>query len=241
MRGNIMRGRNLTKILGLSLLVAVGVMAVSASAAQAKWLLLKNGASTNTLDLVIQGLLGELLVPNLGLAIHCTGASGTASITSSGATATGSATVVFEGCTVLNNPKCTILGEEGVPATEGKIIAGGKGELGMNGAEEVLVKAKGEPFTTFYFMGAFCTLPEETEVKGLALLTLLEALKDLKTHLVHVDEGHAPGTGATELFYGNEPAEIHGALLAGGVHEPAGEAHVTEKNGATWAIHLVEL
>ncbi len=230
-----MHRRNLAKILGLALLAAVGVMAVSASAAQAGWLLLKNGSSVELLQLKVKGLLGELSVPGIGLGIHCEKATGNATLHSTG---TGSASVKFQECTVLGDEQCTVLAEE--EGGSGEIWASAEGVLGMNGEEEVYVKAEGEPFTGFFFSGVFCTLPEEVEVKGLALLTLLKALLSEAEHLVHVDEG-LDNEGKTELFYGKEPAYILGELeTPGGKKKGAALAHVTEISGATWAVHLTE-
>ncbi len=235
-----MHRRNLAKILGLALLAAVGVMAVSASAAQAKWLFLKEGeGSPSLLKFNITGLLGELLVPESKLAIHCTGATGTATVHDDG---TGEASGTFHGCTVLGDEQCTIYPEEEEEGTPGDIPASGTGKLEMSGEgeeEEVYITAEGKPFAVWYFGGMFCTLPEEVEVNGLARIDILDASTLAKVHLVHVDEGR-DSEGNTELFYGKEPAELHGKLLEGEKHEPAVEAHVEEFSGAPTALHLVE-
>ena len=86
------------KILGLSLLALVGVMAVSASGAQANWLLL-NPANTSVDELNVSGpiLLSELLVPGLELAIHCKGGKASALLKklNGGATLSGSGSALF--------------------------------------------------------------------------------------------------------------------------------------------------
>ncbi len=235
-----MHRRNLAKILGLALLAAVGVMAVSASAAQAEWEFLREGAgSPSLLQFKVTGLLGEFLVPESNLAIHCTGATGTATLHDDG---TGEASGTFHGCTVLGDEQCTIYPEEEEEGTPGDIPASGTGKLEMSGEgeeEEVYITAEGKPFAVWYFSGIFCPLPEETELGGLFLITILDASTLAQVHLVHVDEGR-DSEGKTELFYGNEPAELHGKLLEGEKHEPAVEAHVEEVSKAPTALHLVE-
>ncbi len=228
-----MRGKHLIKVLGLSLLVAVGAMAVSASAAQAKWLLLKNGASVDTLSLVGTVLLGELLVDKLGLKIHCPEGTIAAEFKLSAdktkATGTGSAT--FKKCTVLTFPKCTV---NSPGAAAGEIKAAGSGEGKMTG-ETVFAELSSAEFTTIEITGALCSISElgGQKVNGTATLTLHEPLVDKKEHLALLDE--------LALFYGKENAIIHGELLTPGVLDPAVLVHATEASGATFAVHLVEL
>lgn len=228
-----MRGRNL-RILGLSLLALVGVMAVSASAAQAKWLLLRNSTSVLNLELAGTLLLAELLVPDFGqLEIHCTGGTATATISLNGThtVASGTAHGVFTGCVVL--------GAEGIcfvssPETEvGEILASGSGLLSMNGTE-VYSLVESEEFTQIDFSGEECPLDGlEAPVSGSATLNILNPLTDAQTHLVQIDD--------EELEFAGSEAILDGELLQPGVHDDWVLAHMQEVSNATWAIHLVNL
>jgi hypothetical protein len=234
-----MRAKNLTKILGLSLLVAVGVMAVSASAAQAKWLLLRNGASVLLLELKGEVLLGELRVPGLNLNIHCKKGSATAHLElNAGPTPaahtvlTGTATGVFQECTVLEFSKCTV---KSPGAANGEIKASGKGEGKMTG-EEVYALVSSKEFASINVEGALCPFEGliEQPVNGNAKLTVTDPLKDETTKLVKLDDDG--------LFFGNEPATLEGELLeVGKPRDPWVLAHVKEASNASFAVHLVGL
>ncbi len=228
-----MQGKHLYKILGLSLLVAAGVMAMSASAAQAKWLLLKNKVSVNELNLNGQILLGELLVDKLGLKIHCPEGTATLKVALSAdkLKTTGSGTATFKKCTMLEFPKCTV---NSPGAAAGEIKASASGELKMTG-ETFFAEMSSTEFSTIEITGALCSISEigGQKLNGTLTLTMHEPLVDNVTHLALLDE--------KELFYGKEKVILHGELLTPGVLDPAILNHIAEASGASWAIHLVEL
>jgi hypothetical protein len=221
------------KILGLSLLALVSVLAVSASAAQANWQLLQNKAVVSSLNLKGSSTEdGELLVAN-GIQIHCSESSGTATVSGGGtATLTGTATVTFHGCFELTfgsgpEPACET---HSVGQPDGLIKASGKGKGGMVSAEEVYLQSEKELFTTVEFTGPECPLAEiDGRTTGKVKITALTALQDTTSHVVHIE--------ATELEFGEEPAEIDNET---GGHVILGTIQSTTPN-ATFAAHLVGL
>jgi hypothetical protein len=217
------------KILGLSLLALVGVMAVSATAAQAKWLLLKSGVSVKLLEVTASAGLGFLLVPKLGLQIHCTAGSGTVHVESSeeDKKLLVKATPVFTGCTDKKfGGVCTV---RGASDTTGKITAKGKGEGSMSG-EKVLITAAsgaGEAFTDVKYEGEECPLTEiDGKVTGSVTFEVGTPLTDSTSHGVTVT--------AQSLLFGGQTSELH--------KTKAGEALTgTVSSGSTFAVHLVSL
>jgi hypothetical protein len=223
---------NLTKVLGISLLAIVGILAVNVSAAHAtlSWQLLLSGANApnNLLNLKAALPEGELLVPGLGLKIKCTGGSATTHLVG-GATLEGTANAAFTGCFVLDFPKCEVHGAGdpvGTISAEGK----GLGKLGTvaNSIEALVSAAEGEPFTEIIIENPLCAFNEtEAEVTGGATLVLLEALTNLLKHLCHFNDDN--------LFFGEQASTIDG---------PGGSDtilfDVVEALDRTWAIHHIE-
>ena len=220
-----MRGRHL-RIFGV-LVALVGVMAVGASAAQAEWLLLKSKVSVLELKFNTTTGLGKLLVPKLGLTIHCTGGSGpiTISTDTTHKVLTGSGTITYTGCTIEGNPeKCTVHSKG---AANGTIVAKGSGTGFMEG-EAVLAELSSSEFTFIEIGGALCPLNEENgAVNGKAHLLLLEPLVDASTHMAHLL--------SLGLFYGKQEAKLDGTVEGLQLFE------VTDAGGNPWAIHLVNL
>ena len=221
-----MNKKHLFRLLGLSMLVAVTAMAVSASAAQAKWLVLLDGKSVSTIKLGISAPKGELLVPGLGLAIVCEGGTGSvsASLSNENKTLSGSASIIFSGCTDLNFGEVCDVSSIGDAA--GTIKSGGEGAAGMEG-EEYFVDASSSEFTNITYTGEECPLTEiDGRVNGKVRVTLLDALKDTNLKVGHVL------VPPKSLFFGEEEATLHDTsgkpLLISFSHSP-------EK---TWAIHL---
>jgi hypothetical protein len=204
--------RNL-KILGLSLLALVGVMAISASAAQAKWLLLLNGVSVLKEILNVTVNSGELLVPSLGLKIFCSGGTGTAGIELSAdhKTLSGSVTGTFNKCKDLEfSEVCTV---HGVGDGAETISAKGTGTASMEG-EKVLVNAASSEFANVEYLGEECPFVEvDGRVSGSVTLEVLKPLEDANLHQVHLVKQN--------LLYGTAAAELHngtkGGLLSGSV------------------------
>lgn len=217
------------EILGLSLLALVGVMAVSASAAQAKWLLLKDGVSV--LSQSFNFTLGtvELLVPNVGIEILCKGGTGTTnfSLDATHTKLSGSASWQFSGCEDVNYGEvCTV---EGVGDSAGKISVALTGTGIMEG-EKVLIDAASSEFLNFQYLGEECPFTElDGRVSGEMTLEVLEPLKEAALHQVHLVKQN--------LFYGGESAEWHaGPPSAGTVL-----GSISTLNGEKSAIHLVGL
>ena len=227
------------KILGLSLLALVGVMAVSASAAQAKWLLLSNGASTNLVSVDVETTEpGKLLVPELGLNIECQEGVGSVSI----ATETeekvlsASGSVTFTGCKDPEFEEVCDVSSAGQPA--GTIVASGSGLGGMNGKDDEtetyakLEASGGKPFTTVNYTGEGeeCPLEEiDGRVSGYILVLVLNALAstNLKLgHVIHQGLKFGENEAILEDSKGNEQPLVT-ISRPGGVN--------------TWGIHLVGL
>ena len=222
---------NLTKVLGISLLAIVGILAVNVSAAHATllWQLLKNGANApnNTLTLIAFLPESELLVPGLGLTINCTGGNVTTFV-DGGGTLEVVFIAEFNGCTVLDFPKCKV---RSLITSPGSIQTSGWG-LGSLGSVansvEALLASGGIPFTEILIENELCPFNEtEAEVAGGLTLLILEALTSLEEHSVHIDDD--------ELFFREQEAFIDG---------PGGSdtalAHFSDVTGGTWAIHHIE-
>jgi hypothetical protein len=232
-----MRGRNLTKVLGLSLLAIVAVMAVNASAAQANWLLLKDLVSVNTLNLTGQILEGELLVKDLNLKIYCAKGTATATVTD-GTPISGTAHTLFELCSVLLFSNCQV---HSTGVASGNILAQGSGSgIWMSSNDSVLVLATSAAFTTIEFLGVTCPFIDTIEpVSGGVLLELLEASSPhLLKRLAHLDDH--------ELFFGGEEALLDGPISSHGnptlpLPADTGLIHVEEEKGSLWAIELTGL
>jgi hypothetical protein len=159
-----MHKRRLIKLLGVTVLAAVSVMAVSASVAQAKYLLLLNGVSVPELHLGFVGLKGFLKAEN-GLKLECQSSEGLAiaksleegkkvTITETNAT--------FKECVWVGSEKTCTINDGG----KGLIKVKGAGEVSMANKTSYLLKLSGAPFTTLFTEGVFCTIPEEEEIKG---------------------------------------------------------------------------
>ena len=221
-----MRGAR-PRILGLSLLAAVGVMAVSASAAQGKWLLLNNKTSVllQTFNASINSI--EFLVPSIGFNIYCIGATGTdhTQLNGSHVSQTGGVEVTFFECEDLNFGEVCAVRGEGDPI--GKISAGTSGTASMSG-EKVLINAETSNFATIEYLGEECPLTEiNGGVSGSLTAEIANPLEDAATHTVTIV--------AQNLECGGEPVEYHAA--GGG---PV-TGTITTPNGATYASHLVAL
>lgn len=235
-----MHKKHLFRLLGLSMLVAVGVMAMSASAAQAKWVLLLNKAEVSNITLNVTAPVGELLVPNLGLAIICNnGGTGEVNgVVSKEGKLTGSAIVTFSGCTDLTFGEVCDVRSVGDPL--GTIEASGSGEAGMNTADkdpnnDYFVNASSEEFTNIEYTHeggeeeGECPLVEiDGRVHGSIQLDLLNALEDTKLKKALV----LP----IDLNFGGEDATLHDTNeknLEVSLEHPGKEG--------TWAVHLVGL
>ncbi len=221
------------KILGLSLLALGAFLAVSASVAQAKWLVLVNKVSKTSVNLKATVEAGRLLVPGLNLKIKCSEgkAAGSASLSEENKKLAGSATVTFTGCVVLEFEKtCFPMSKEGATAQpNGTIIAKSNAKAFMEGTK-VLVEAKSEgaAFTSLEILGASCPLEEvDYAVNGSITLEVENPLTDAVKHgVVLVKQA---------LTYGGQTATLENDAST------ALKGSVEEESGLTTSIHLVNL
>lgn len=227
-----MHKKHLFKTLVLSMLAAIGVMAMSASAAQAKWEIRVNGKSVSSA--AFTGALGSgaVLVPGL-LGFRCTGGtvSVSASTVESGAKLIGSGSALVTGCVVTDsvgkvNNNCSVK-SPGEPA--GSVKGSGSGEGDMEGSK-YFTTIESANFTEVEINGALCPLDEfDATGSGSATATLLNAETEQKVHTVEL--------AGQELFYGENEAILHDGVnpenpLTGEGQEVAGNA---------WSIRLVGL
>lgn len=180
-----------TKLLGLSLLAIVALMAMGAGAAQAETTsVLVAGKALGTGEKAIEGTVGATnndLLTGAGIEIGCTGGAITGTLKGNG---TGKAKIDYSGCTVLTNSHCEVYPSEtdDEKLTNKKhIVASGEAETILhNGIYYLLLTAlTGKPFTSIYFhdLGG-CTLPLEEEVTGRTAVRILTPETEAKTHTV---------------------------------------------------------
>ena len=221
------------KAVQLILLATIAILAISTSAAQANWLLLRNKTSVLQLQLTGDVLLSKFLVPAVaGLELHCSGgaASVTTKLEKEHAILTVSGSAKLTSCVLVGAEKtCTV---KSPGAAAGELVLSFQGKLYMKG-ETTYSLISSEEFTTKVITGALCPLNETEEVvAGSIILTLLDPLTDAATHLVELDDD--------ELLFGQEKLLIHGELK-GEEQEAAVLVHFKEVTAGTWAIHLVGL
>jgi hypothetical protein len=218
--------RKLFKVLAPSLLALVGVMAASASAAQAKWLLLKNGTAVSSLNIVGSSSEGVSILVANGIEIRCGISTSSATVTANEFILTGTATVAFNSCVELTF--LAVCGTHSTGQPNGSVVASGKGTGGMVSVEEVYLQSGKELFTTIEFTGEECPLAEiNGATTGEVKITALTALKDTTSHMIH--------TEVKNLTFGEEAAivETVGGYVVLGT--------IKEATGATFAVHLIGL
>ena len=224
-----MNSKHLLRILGLSMLVAVGATTMGASAAQAKWLLLANGISVNKLTIV--STKNEFLLleeGGLGIKVSCKGGTGTTTLTAveEGKKVTGSGSANWSGCDVVGSSACTV---NSPGQADGTIVTKGTGEL-SHVSDLTYVLLESEEFTTLVFGGVLCPFDEvEAVISGKAHLEIHDALQDTKFKLGLLNE--------LALLFGGNKASLHEAGKSTG----AVQVGSTEANGGTWAVHLLPL
>ncbi|HEV7399052.1 MAG TPA: hypothetical protein VGN84_02160 [Solirubrobacterales bacterium] len=240
------QGRHGIKILGLALLAAVSVMAVTAASAMATGEYKLEAKTFTAAGLAKEsvagtGGLGILLVPAIKLELHCTGADVTSSTVLLGGVA--HATVLFLGCTVLKNSFCHVYptkaeAEKDSGTGLGDITASGLGLLRLHGSPVVhYLEVEGpeggtKPFTTIFFGGAECTLPIENKVTGKTAFKLPGALTPaVNQTLESINEATGTLLGV-QLKFGLNNAFIHGGTFA---TPTTASVHLSGANvGKTW-------
>ena len=229
------------RIAGLSLLAVVGVLAVSASTVQAKWLILENSKSVTKLELKGTAEGGYFLSEN-GNKLHCNGSTstGTATLSEEGKTLSGTLTATFTGCTEEQfKTTCTV---HSAGQANGTIVATGSGVADMPknakgeplpGIETFFI-AKSSNFTTLEYLGEECPLNETKEViAGTLKNIVLEPLTDLKLHKFHaVGENLKLGSSSVELHMLDPETKAPLKLVSGSTETVS---------GSTFALHLCAL
>jgi len=183
------QGRHGIKILGLSLLAALGLMAFAASAQAGEWLIntgvggthktfTEHGIASETVLGTVAA--GKLLVPSLSLTVLCTGGTFTGTILLGG---TAHASVLFSGCEAEGIPVCkpfetTAKMETNLTADKGFISASGLGELLLMGGKHYLLVSSTEaaPFTKIEWP-KICALTLLNKVFGNYVFELPTALQ----------------------------------------------------------------
>jgi hypothetical protein len=211
-----MQKRHLIKLLGLTVLAAISAMAVSATVAQAKFLLLLEGKSVAKINSSLIGLKGRMKAEN-GLTLECQGGKGeaTAESVESGAKVTISVSGTIEGCVWVGSEKTCTINDGG----KGLIHSAGTGEVVMPSEGLYIMSIGSSHLASVFTEGVFCTIPEEEEISG-------------TTHL-HI-EGKLP---EGKLLLGNELA-LNEKLGNSKVTELTGEVHVQCRDNPSAVIGL---
>ncbi len=218
------------KILCLSLLALGSVLAASASPAQAKWSPLRNKFLTTTVNVNVELPTAELLVPELGIAIHCDFANNAwiyAELNGGSTTLEGFTFADFHSCSDLNfGEVCNV---SSVGFLSGDIQLSDFGDFTMAG-EKVFFSTAGFELGNIVYSGEECPLVEiDGRVRGSMSFEFSNPLADSTSKTATLVK--------QELSFGESPAEFHdGDVLPGPI---AGTA--TDWDGSTWALHLVGL
>ncbi len=196
-----------------------------------EWTLLRNGVLVSSLILIAEVEEGELLVPELGLAIHCEGGEGAMHVETAeaGKKLLASAEPEFHGCTDLNfGEVCTVQGK-GDPV--GTIGAAGTATGSTKGGKVFLTAESSPeaPFADIVYGGEECPLVEiNSRTFGFIELEILNPVVDTTLKQVHISD--------QELELGSSPAELH--MLDPETEEPLSiSGSITEASEATFAIH----
>jgi hypothetical protein len=212
------------KVLGLSLLAAIGLMAIGAAAAQAG-----SEVTVEGVPLVgeknLKGTIGagELLTAG-GIKIGCSAGTFTGTLKNVSKVGEGKVTALYTGCKVLGAEKVCEIYEELPKVGPGSIAATGEGKLIVHeGKHYLLIKGLGptELFSDFVILDPLllerCTLPEEDYlVTGLTLLSLPDILTLAKLHKAETLDPvlMAKLFPTHQLFLGKEKSHLAGGSSA---------------------------
>jgi hypothetical protein len=202
------RKRRAIKALGLSLMAALSLMAITATAAQAGEFKVKGNsfASQSIKSESVEGqvALSEFSVWGLGIQIHCPVGDLSGTIFQGG---TVKLEVLFLECQVAGNKNCTIYEQE--EENPGKIRTAGEGELIFHNGNHY-VKFESEAFNIVYIKGAKCTLPEEMVAQGSAALEVSTALSELVNQSFSNIDYETEELLGVSLFCSAEPSTVLG-------------------------------
>lgn len=192
------------KMLGLTVLAALGLLAMSASAAQALTLNLSNAAigSGNSEAFVGEIDPGAILVPDLQLKIHCDSGLVETILKQSGSSVEGEGLLKFSECFVNEALKtCKVYTVGQAPGIIIFVLK--KGEVQMTGATTFALL----PTLSVIKIEGICAAAEtEEEVSGNTKITIKEPEAEQLTHDIEVNEDG--------LIFGTDSALLH-TLLAG--------------------------
>ncbi|HXS33589.1 MAG TPA: hypothetical protein VN758_07455 [Solirubrobacterales bacterium] len=244
-----MRSKNLIKALGLSLMAALGLFAFTATGASAANLtpathvhgkILVLGSEHLLANFTGHAALGQLLVPTLGVEIHCKLAS-IEGVLLSGLKGEALATVLFEDCKVYEWNGTTLGGQLPCNISNGGanhhitakailLVVTHEGKLYIVAEPDVAEPLKaGEPFVEIkYESGKGCPIPLSQKVTGSYAFEITGLLHPITT--LNITPGNAAlqtllGTG---LFYGVSAATLDpgaATIALSGIHL-----------GCTWGI-----
>jgi hypothetical protein len=209
------------KILGLSLVAALSMMAVTAAGAQAAGELKVNGAVLGAgLEAEISGTgaEGQLLVPGLGLTILCTSGLILIKVGNLANMAHGTAHVLYHGCHVVGDKFCKIYPthlDRLMKTNAGLILATGLGLVIVNGGRHFAVASAASFTNILYTEEEGCTLPSETEVGGSAGFRIDTPTTESTSHQVLDINSTEEGEIGVSLLYGEEPSTIDGGNATG--------------------------
>ncbi len=174
------QGRRGIKVLGLSLLAALGLMAFTAAAAQAGEFKLEGSTFTEKglASETVQGTIaeGEFLLPGISTTLRCTGGTLSGTVLLGGVV---HASALFSGCEILGSAVCKPFEtkakmETNLTADKGFIAASSLAELVLMGGQHYLLVSSTN-FTTIY-MPKICASPLENVVGGTFVLAIPQAL-----------------------------------------------------------------
>jgi hypothetical protein len=225
--------RHTVKLLGLALLAAVSVMALTAVAAQAEGELFVNKVKVGSSETAIEGTgtagKGKLKVPGLGITFECE--KGSAAASGGNLTvAHGLILVTFEECKVAGNSFCKVY-----PTAADRTAKTNVGKIPAHALFLWLKRLAGpidhwllkpilpSGFFTQIFLtksAEGCTLPPENTVTGETAGKIPSPTTEATEHEIQDITSAEEATLTAEgmkvgLFYGAEPSELEGTNVKG--------------------------
>ncbi len=199
-------------ILALALCSMLGMMAFGFAGAQAQEFKIEGktfkelGIKSESINGSLEGFL-KLLILKLNVIIECTG----------GTVENITMLPLGEGHGKLTSAECKALDHEGneLPCTShSPITAGGRALLiSHNGKIYGLLEPEsGTTFMVKKWLGEFCTLPQEANLKGSVVGEIGQS--DLLTHLINAEPGTLALFPSSTLFYGSHVIHVTGSVTA---------------------------
>ena len=223
------------KILGTSFLALVGVFAMNATAAQAKWILLVENKSVSVLQFVEKfNKQVVYFLAETGATVRCNlgDATGKASLNESKTVMSGSTTLVFTGCGYEGFEEICPFHSPG--KVNGTIVVSFNFEVKMNGSEVYLEPAENVELAEIQYLGEECpfiaalAMPMTGRIK----VALLSPLSHMKLHEIRLE--------GINLWSSDGSLELH---MFGAKGEPLKliSGSIEEASGQPFSMHLEEL